>query len=176
MSIDKEVIKLTEDFIQQNNLNSSNFPLEMETLIEGLGIAVIKHDFDKDISGVLSINGISKSIGVNRTESPKRQRFTLAHELGHYILHQDKSNLFMDSILFRKASEGYTKKEEKIEKEANYFAANILMPATRIKHELYNMHIDFIEDEDINKLAETFGVSVSAMTYRLINLGLIRGY
>lgn len=176
MSVDKEIFRKTEEFISAYNLNSSRLPIPIRELIEKLGVTVIEHDFDNNISGVLSINGQNKSIGINKSEGEQRKRFTLAHELGHLILHQEKGNLFMDSILFRKTGDGYTKKEEKIEREANFFAANILMPANRVREELRNVTLDFIEDTSIEDLAEKFGVSVSAMNYRLINLGIIKGY
>lgn len=176
MSVDKEIFRKTEEFISAYNLNSSRLPIPIRELIEKLGVTVIEHDFDNNISGVLSINGQNKSIGINKSEGEQRKRFTLAHELGHLILHQEKGNLFMDSILFRKTGDGYTKKEEKIEREANFFAANILMPANRVREELRNVTLDFIEDTSIENLAEKFGVSVSAMNYRLINLGIIKGY
>jgi Zn-dependent peptidase ImmA (M78 family) len=64
-------------------------------------------------------------------------------------------------------------RDGKLEKEANYFAANILMPENIVKDYIEKNDIDFYEDLDIQKMAKAFGVSSSAMTYRLINLGVI---
>ncbi|WP_316807376.1 ImmA/IrrE family metallo-endopeptidase [Pedobacter agri] len=176
MSIDREIIRLTDEFILANNLNNESVQIDLHILAKKAGATVIEHAFDDNISGVLAINGLSKTIGINKADGPQRKRFTIAHELGHLILHQDKGNLFMDSILFRKTGEGYTKREEKIEREANYFAANILMPEKRVKAKLKNFVSDFFDDSIIDDLAKDFGVSVSAMNYRLINLGIIKGY
>jgi Zn-dependent peptidase ImmA (M78 family) len=81
--------------------------------------------------------------------------------------------MFMDKVLFRKNSEEYSVRDGKLEKEANYFAANILMPENIVKDYIEKNDIDFYEDLDIQKMAKAFGVSSSAMTYRLINLGVI---
>lgn len=69
------------------------------------------------------------TIGFNPTESKTRQRFTIAHELGHFELHKQDSGLFVDKefkMLFRdqNSSSGEIRKEQ----EANAFAAAILMP------------------------------------------------
>ena len=97
----------------------------------------------------------------------------MAHELGHFVLHKDKGNMFMDKVLFRKSSQEYSSQDVQLEKEANYFAANILMPEKAVRMQFANSLNDFYDDSNIQNLAEKFKVSSSAMTYRLINLGLI---
>lgn len=81
--------------------------------------------------------------------------------------------MFVDKVFFRKKSDGYTSKEEKIEREANYFAANILMPEKLIFQAVSNLTCDLYEDETVYNLAKDFNVSSSAMLYRLINLGVL---
>ncbi|WP_118194305.1 ImmA/IrrE family metallo-endopeptidase [Albibacterium indicum] len=175
MAISQKADSITKSFINEVFSNKSNLdlPINIESVVKSLGIDLVNYTFDDDISGVLVLNDPQPTIGVNQAHSKVRKRFTIAHELGHYILHKDQGNMFMDKVLFRKSSEGYTVKDEKLEREANHFAANLLMPADLIKGYLAKNEIDFYEDSDIKRMAEDFGVSSSAMTYRLINLRLV---
>jgi len=74
-------------------------------------------------------------IGYNSFESEVRQRFTLAHELGHFILHSDNKDdyLFVDNakVMFR--TNKTSNQDYRREREANIFAASILMPQSLIK-------------------------------------------
>lgn len=104
-------------------------------------------------------DGIQPTIEYNATEPRTRQRFTIAHELGHFALgHRDAprdSGNFQASGDFKEVS-------------ANRFAAELLMPSELVTHYYRNGLVNSIDD-----LAMTFGVSRDAMGYRLINLGLI---
>ncbi|HAT3994129.1 TPA: ImmA/IrrE family metallo-endopeptidase [Elizabethkingia anophelis] len=173
MSISKSIIDTTQEYIDENAYFFQELPINLEELIKKEGINVINYPFEDDISGVLVIEEDNVTIGINKKSINVRKRFTLAHELGHYKLHTQKSKMFMDNVFFRKKSEGYTSKEEKIEKEANYFAANILMPESLVKKEIIELSCDLHDDSTIASLANKFEVSSSAMTFRLINLGLI---
>jgi Zn-dependent peptidase ImmA (M78 family) len=173
MSISREIIGITKEFIDSNAVIFNKLPINLPSLMEDKNINIIRYAFKDDISGVLLIEEDKATIGIDKRSSHVRQRFTLAHEFGHYILHATKSNTFVDNVFYRKKSEGYTSKEEKIEQEANYFAANILMPENLIKKEISNLDCDLHDDITISSLAHKFEVSSSAMTFRLINLGLI---
>lgn len=173
MAISKSIIETTNQFIERNSDILDNFPINIEQLVSNEGITLRVHDFKDEVSGLLFIQGNTKTIGVDKNSGDLRKRFTIAHELGHYILHNERSNMFVDKVFFRKNSEGYTTKEEKIEKEANYFAANILMPEKLIHNAIANLTCDLYEDDTITKLAAAFKVSNSAMSFRLINLGIL---
>ncbi|HFK5574950.1 hypothetical protein BAS06_02955 [Elizabethkingia miricola] len=175
MSVSKNIIDLTENYINDNISFFRKAPINIEALITKETINKVIHPFDDDIAGVLIIDDKNNkvTIGINQKSSHERKNFTMAHELGHYILHNDRSNMFLDKVFYRKKSEGYTTKEEKIEKEANYFAANILMPENLVFQEIEKLDMDLYEDSSIKKLAQTFNVSSSAMSFRLINLGIL---
>lgn len=176
MNISRKAINETKSFIDRIFSNSKNFelPVNINQIIKEEGVELVNYTFDEDISGVLVLNGSQSTIGVNQSHSEVRKRFTMAHELGHYILHRDQgSSMFMDKVLYRKASNNYSPKDGKMEREANFFAANLLMPEAAIHSFIDRNHIDFYEDSDIQDMATEFGVSSSAMTYRLINLGLV---
>ena len=61
------------------------------------------------------------------------------------------------------------------EKEANYFAAELLMPAKFLRQELEGKRLDLFDDSGtLEKLAKKYKVSVQALTIRLTNLGYIK--
>ena len=96
-------------------------------------------------------------ITIPANTSPLRDVFTIAHELGHYYLHSDK-----------RTKESFNRDgTNQRETEANWFAAELLMPAEKFKktaEELQN---------DPQKIAAKFGVSGAAARVRMSVLGLI---
>ncbi|MFK7000758.1 ImmA/IrrE family metallo-endopeptidase [Flavobacterium oreochromis] len=148
-------------------------PVPIKNLIKSLGIKLNPFDLGDDVSGVLVIDNDNIKIGYNSTESLVRQRFTLAHELGHFVLHKNKEKeVFVDNVtyMFRKA--GVRTKDYKIEMEANQFAAAVLMPKQLVEKEIKELQENSISDYDlIAELSKRFKVSQIAMTYRLNNLG-----
>ena len=132
--------------------------------------------YDEDgVSGILLIEKNNATIGYAGHESPKRQRFTKAHELGHFMLHRG-GNLFIDKDfkIMNRSSSGEPSSEWQ-EWEANEFAACILMPESLVNEEMKKLHIDYADDSInswIEQLARTFDVSVNAMSIRISRLGL----
>nr|WP_315394811.1 ImmA/IrrE family metallo-endopeptidase [uncultured Sphingobacterium sp.] len=175
MAISKKILNDTKSFINEVFSDNSEIelPVKIEHIIKKMKIDLVNYTFDDEISGVLVLNDNQSTIGINQSHSDVRKRFTMAHELGHFVLHKDKGNMFMDKVLFRKSSQEYSSQDVQLEKEANYFAANILMPEKAVRMQFANSLNDFYDDSNIQNLAEKFKVSSSAMTYRLINLGLI---
>jgi Zn-dependent peptidase ImmA (M78 family) len=153
--------------------NHLKAPVPIKTIIKSLGIKLNPVDLGEDVSGVLVIDNDNAKIGYNSTEAYVRQRFTLAHELGHFILHKNKDKeVFVDNVtyMFRKANA--RSKDYKIEMEANQFAAAILMPKKLIVTEIATLQENSISDHDlIVELSKIFKVSQIAMTHRLNNLG-----
>ncbi|WP_177133633.1 ImmA/IrrE family metallo-endopeptidase [Hydrogenophaga aromaticivorans] len=99
-------------------------------------------------------------IRVNEWEAQVRQRFTLAHELGHYALgHDDAPRDFAEAFS--------SKASAPIERAANQFAAELLMPASAVAKLVQTGIFKTVDD-----LAKAFNVSKVAMTYRINNLGL----
>lgn len=117
-------------------------------------------DMDYPYSGYYRIFNGQPSIEYNVSEPPVRQRFTVAHELGHFALgHQDAPR---DAGNFQ--SSGDVR-----ERQANRFAAELLMPTSLVSQYYQNGLAN-----SVDALANIFGVSKDAMGYRLINLGLLR--
>lgn len=142
-------------------------PLDLDTLCEKLRIKIVSQTLFpssdiKDISGILFRNNNGEwTISVNKNHHINRQRFTIAHELGHYFLHRHEGSIFTDEIFFRSMYFGNEKKQ-KMEWQANEFAASILMPRKEIEYYMNEKHIT-----DIVELAEVFQVSTLAMRYQL---------
>jgi Zn-dependent peptidase ImmA (M78 family) len=121
--------------------------------------------------------GTSGTIAVNPNDPEVRRRFTIAHELGHFILHRKNSasseQLFIDRdfLVKYRSSNKYTPADYEQEQQANAFAAALLMPEEFVYAELAKIDYDDLSEiELINALAEVFEVSPTAMTYRLANL------
>ena len=114
---------------------------------------------DASISGRLYRKDGGWIISVNRGHHVNRQRFTLAHELAHYVLHKSESESFTDTVFFRGAS------VNNFEYAANEFAAKLLMPEDKVREVVRG------GTNNIKDLAESFGVSVAAMLYRVKQLG-----
>lgn len=100
------------------------------------------------------------TIFVNDNESATRNLFTIAHELGHHLLHKDTNNRYDK---YHK----YTPEERKREYEANDFAVKLLMPEYKFVA-IFNK-----KNGDLKTIARIFGVSVRACEVRAANLGLI---
>jgi len=139
-------------------------PIDPVKIATAAGIAVYGRgsygDLNYPYSGYYRcLNGVP-SIEYNVTEAPVRQRFTVAHELGHFALgHEDAprdGGNFQSSVDPR-------------ERQANRFAAELIMPASLVTHYYQNG-----VGGSVAALAQFFGVSKDAMGYRLINLGLSR--
>jgi Zn-dependent peptidase ImmA (M78 family) len=163
------------DEILSNDMLSS-LPIDVVKVSKSIGLKVVDFPFQEDISGVLVIDENGATIGYNPNESNVRKRFSIAHELGHFILHSKKntSGLFMDKLLFRKNISTYSTKDEAIEREANHFAACLLMPDKLVINEVNKLNSSKDDDENIKILSKMFDVSISAMTYRLVNLGIYK--
>lgn len=158
-----------EEILRKNNLFEPGF--DIKKLAKKLGIILKSEDLGDDVSGffVMTEDGVPV-ITYKKGEVDNRFRFTVAHEIGHYTLHAKEQPVFVDRkpvMLFRNtaSSTGEVLKE----REANAFAAALLMPKTLIVQEI-NSAPDYI-DEAITYLAKRFGVSEQAMSFRLSNLG-----
>jgi Zn-dependent peptidase ImmA (M78 family)/DNA-binding XRE family transcriptional regulator len=129
-------------------------PVPVEHLAQLCGVLVFYEDFPDSLSGLVFANEGTAVIGVNANHTENRQRFSLAHELGH--------NLLGHHLESQGALLGY---DWRAERAANEFAAEVLMPRRFIS-------AVFKEAQDPAALASSFAVSEIAMGYRLVNLGL----
>jgi hypothetical protein len=140
-------------------------PVPIFDIIEEFGIAFERRTVSENISGwIEKISGQNYKIVVNLTHAETRQRFTAAHELGHYIYHRNLLGKGVgDTRAYRAETTPFPNSaiQPVHERQANSFAANVLMP---------RWAIDKLKDEGYKKptlLASKLFVSEPAMRIRL---------
>ncbi len=154
-------------------------PVPVKRLTAQCGAILRLEPFDGDISGIVSeqTNG-SSIIGVNSTQSPTRQRFTIAHEIGHLLLHKGE-DIHIDEkplskfLISRRRDNISSQATDDREIEANQFAAELLMSEEFIRQSVGDLDPETSVDEAIESLSRLFQVSPIAITYRLTNLGIL---
>lgn len=131
-------------------------PINPVDIAQRLGLKVwfvtFNGEYDK-VSGFYDVG--EQAIYVNKDEYPHRQTFTVAHELGHHLLHKEWAQSEEYRMLFR--NEGSSK--DPYEQEANAFAANLLVPFPMLKQ--------YKELASKTELAELFLVSAPVIEHRL---------
>ena len=142
-------------------------PVDVFHVAQELGATVSPQLATDDISGALSRDGDGPVIGFNARHSRNRQRFTIAHECGHLVLHD--APYFLDRVFHRDRVS--VEATDVFEIEANKFAAALLMPKAWLLEDMADMPQP-LRSEDIEKLALRYEVSQQAMSYRLENIGV----
>lgn len=152
-------------------------PVPLERLVELCRATIRYEPFEGELSGMVHRRPDGRGvIGVNSSHSQTRQRFTIAHELGHLLLHGDEEVHIDEKRPLGRRDELSSQAVDPREVEANQFAAEVLMPASLVRDSVSSLVEDDPEisvEEAVEELARTFGVSQLAMTHRLTNLGII---
>lgn len=159
-----------------DELKIDEAPIPVEEIATKLGAQVSYEPFEGkgDMSGMLVRDKNRAVIGINSSHPLVRQRFSIAHEIGHLRLHQ--GNVFVDqTVRFNRDAKSSLAVDYQ-EIQANQFAAALLMPpklvAQAVKKRLTKKpHIE--ESTLIAELASEFKVSSKAMEFRLTNLGIL---
>lgn len=160
-----------------NQLQIARAPVPVEKIAKELRAQVRYRPLDDEISGMIYIKDDVPIIGVNSLHHPNRQRFTIAHEIGHLVLHRDimTREVHVDRqfhVLMRddRSASG----TEKIEIQANQFAAELTMPHGLLVEALGNQAMDIDDSQLVKKLALQFRMSEDAMRIRLSTLFFVR--
>src|SRR5438270_408197 len=85
----KQIRDLVENLLRRHNVTEGTVPIEK--IVKSFGIEIKLDKVDDDLSGFLVRENSERGrtmIGANKSHHPHRQRFTIAHELGHFILHR----------------------------------------------------------------------------------------
>jgi Zn-dependent peptidase ImmA (M78 family) len=146
-------------------------PINPVKMAEDLGTPVVYRTMTPDVSGMLIREPSGSVIGVNDQHAPVRQRFTVAHELGHLHLHPGRPLIVDAAVLVNLRDQVSSLATDREEIEANRFAAALLMPEAMVRIELGRLRI-LDPDKITQSLAKTFEVSQTAMAIRLTTLGL----
>ena len=169
----RHVERKAGELIKRHNITKP--PVSVETIAKRMQAKLSFEPFEgqDDISGILYRDGENTVIGINSAHPDTRQRFSIAHELGHLLLH--KKNLFVDKVINRDSKSSLA--IDKAEIEANAFAAELLMPRNfimeEIQRKLAKRNFTLSKEKLIETLARKFKVSTQAMEYRLNNLGIL---
>ena len=144
--------------------------VDLWALVRDVGVNLAFHSFGEDGGdGLYRWNGETALIVANSAmRSRLRQRFTVAHELGHHELHREGNSplLIADTDILRN-------RDQPIEQEANAFAGHLLMPDPAIARALEEWEVEEITAPVVARLMQHFGVSYEVSVYRLRNAGRI---
>lgn len=152
----------------------TTLPVPVEKIAKSRGIAVQYSPLDPELSGMAYVRDGLGIIGVNALHHPNRQRFTIAHELAHHMLHRKhiEGAVHIDksfNMLFRDSEAA--KGTDLIEITANAFASELLMPRVFLDALVGSGGFDIDDEAAIVGLAKKFKVSTSAMRVRLFVYG-----
>ena len=167
----RTISKRVQTLLQENQVTAP--PVPVERIAKALDAQLRFSPLDDELSGMIYVKEGTPIIGVNALHHPNRQRFTIAHECGHLVLHkaQVTQEVHVDKVfpmLMRDAVSAAG--VNGIEVEANLFAAELLMPVSLLAKALGNEPFDIDDEGAVSALARSFRVSPSAMRFRLGNL------
>ena len=131
--------------------NIVQLPVPVEEIATLEGARVVRQRFEGEQSGFMYREGLERIIGINTTSGRRRQRFTIAHEIGHMTLH------LQDPLV--------------VDREVNWRDENSSLVVREVRSASQRSDLSG-RDRIISYLAQVFDVSSSAMSYRLINLGI----
>ncbi|MGH8579707.1 MAG: ImmA/IrrE family metallo-endopeptidase [Gammaproteobacteria bacterium] len=163
----KEIRQKAETLLSRHRIAAAPIPVEEIAAAEGARVRY--SPFEGELAGMLVRGHGQTVIGVNSLHHPNRQRFTIAHELGHLLLHKDEVHIDR-SFRVNRRDEVSSLAVDPDEIEANRFAAELLMPYNLVMADLLECEIDLEDEDEIRRLAKKYEVSLQAMTHRIINL------
>lgn len=174
----KEIESKAIDTLQRTEYEDSSDYIDAIDVAKKLGFVVGNAVLEKDVDGFILINegadnilGIKtdKLIGVNSAQELAWKRFIIAHEIGHYVLHYNKQK---DKGMY--AHRDHKKGKDDVENEADFFAANLLMPRDKFMEKYKELQEKHLSKEDmIILLANKFIVTKPMVERRFKELGLI---
>lgn len=138
------------------------YPIKVGALARQLGIEVYSSTLPANISGeIKEVDGIT-TVKINRHDTKQRQRFTLAHEISHFLLHKHLLGKgIVDDVLYRSSQSTV------IETEANRLAADILMPPILINRLMNDCAHLPDKEKKLECVAQQLDISVIALKIRM---------
>lgn len=167
--------RMAEALVAAQGIQEASVPVD--DIARRLGLQIVRANLGVDVSGVLVLDGASAYICVQQREPYRRRRFTIAHELGHFVLRhrfEQGTHVHVDrgSFVIQRGPSASTGLD-RIEVEANQFAASLLMPESFIRVEVAKLGAEPLTEPKVAALAKTFEVSEQSMTIRLTSLGYL---
>jgi Zn-dependent peptidase ImmA (M78 family) len=130
-----------------------------------LGLSVGESD-SLDVSGMLL--PAERQVWLNATEGLPRRRFTLAHEVGHWVCQCLEGRT---APVYCRSDEVGVVEGRALEREANVFGAELLMPEEAVRA-AWSQHGELRPEDAVLEVAALFDVSLAAMQWRLFSFGL----
>lgn len=166
-----KITRRARSLLEEHGITSA--PVPVERVAKALGAQLRFSPLDDELSGMVYIKDGTPIVGVNALHHPNRQRFTIAHELGHLQLHRREitKEIHVDKgfpMLMRNTVSATGVNDMEI--EANLFAAELLMPESFLAASLDGEPLDIDDEGAVSALAKQYRVSASAMRFRLGNL------
>ena len=150
-------------------------PVPVERIAKAKGARIFHQSLEDNVSGFLYRDKTQAVIGVNTHHAPARQNFTTAHELGHFLLHEQEQLHIDHEFRVRLRDDVSSLGTDDDEREANFFAASLLMPKRFLEEDLETEeYFDLLGDDFLSDLSRKYGVSTQALVNRLKNLGYIQ--
>lgn len=137
------------------------YPLDIWALVDKLGFSVKYVDTGDSDAYTLIINGKKRILLNKNIKTETRINFTLAHELGHYFIPSHLEPLYGCNVSDIVSTMNLN--DEKVEKEADIFASELLLPSTLIKD-----NSDLKSFKDIIDVSERYGISIQAAAIKII--------
>ena len=159
----REYTSLPPDVRQGIDEYLSEHPVKLGAIAKRLGVKVLLSTLPRGTSGQIGQENGEFVIRINRHEAKHRQRFTLAHELAHFLLHRDRivaEGGWSENVLLRSGQPA------DIEYEANRLASDLVIPSAQLAAATAE-YSGPITSEVIDDLARRFGVSTAAMEIKL---------
>lgn len=148
-----------------------DLPIDIYSIVKAHNITLDTQLLEDVVYGLLILKGTQAVICVNKKHDPNRQRFSAAHSLGHYLLHQGEAELFIDSSSPPGGDNPFVNSKLQ-EISADTFASELLMPKAILKRQLGNQPLNIHDTKAIRQFATLFGVSQPILISRLTKLGL----
>lgn len=145
--------------------DGETFPIPLNEIIKQIGLTYKRTVLPGDLSGIIvkDENSFTPRIFIDSTEGPQRQRFTLAHEIGHFVERKDANDADYSFVEKRRLN---AKDYDLHEFYADEFAGALLMPKESFSADEKHMNV--------KELAEKYGVSAAAVRRRRIRLQRIQ--
>ena len=145
-------------------------PVPVDRIAKWLGAELRYSPLDNELSGMIFIKEGTPIIGVNSLHHPNRQRFTIAHEIGHLVMHREKlsSAVHVDKVFHRGVLATLGTDQDEV--DANRFAAELLVPRHFLDKEIAGESFDIDDDRPMERLAKLFRVSRQTLEFRFQNL------
>jgi len=170
----RKIQTIVQTLLHENGITEA--PVQVSQIAKAKGARIFVDELQGDLSGFLYRDKQQVVIGVNTRHAQPRQNFTMAHELGHLLLH-DQEQLHIDhEFRVRLRSDVSSQGTDEAEQEANFFAASLLMPKEFIERDLADEeYVDIFDDDALlTGMAKKYGVSAQALAIRLKTLGYLQ--